>query len=143
MKRSASTGPCCLALFNVMTGYFLYADFARWKNLSEVDLHIYQIVCAVLGIGFIVMGKIMPKLSLNSVIGLRIVWSMKNETTWKKSQEFGGITFILTGDFHDNMQPDSSGKRLYPLDAAPAGGRVVHLSCGKKYGKDGSTPSPR
>lgn len=39
----------------------------------------------------------MPKLRMNSFIGLRTTWSLKNEVTWKKSQRFGGITFILAG----------------------------------------------
>ena len=39
----------------------------------------------------------MPKLRMNSIAGLRTVWSMKNETTWKKSQRFGGISFIVGG----------------------------------------------
>ena len=34
---------------------------------------------------------------MNSVMGLRTSWSMKNETTWKKSQHFGGISFIIGG----------------------------------------------
>ena len=45
----------------------------------------------------IILGNIMPKLRMNSVVGLRSVWSMKNETTWKKGQRFGGISFIVSG----------------------------------------------
>ena len=44
----------------------------------------------------IILGNIMPKLRMNSVVGLRSVWSMKNETTWKKGQRFGGISFIVS-----------------------------------------------
>ena len=39
----------------------------------------------------------MPGLKRNSMIGLRTKWSMKNEVTWKKSQKFGGISFIIAG----------------------------------------------
>ena len=39
----------------------------------------------------------MPKLRMNAIAGLRTVWSMKNETTWKKSQHFGGISLIAAG----------------------------------------------
>ncbi len=39
----------------------------------------------------------MPKLKLNSIIGLRTSWSMKNETTWKKSQKIVGTSFIILG----------------------------------------------
>ena len=39
----------------------------------------------------------MPKLRMNAVTGLKTRWSMKNETTWKKSQRFGGISYIIGG----------------------------------------------
>ena len=45
----------------------------------------------------IIIGNIMPKARLNSIFGLRTSWSMKNELTWKKSQRFGGILFIIAG----------------------------------------------
>ena len=45
----------------------------------------------------VLLGNIMTKLRMNSVVGLRTVWSIKNETAWKKSQRFGGISFIVGG----------------------------------------------
>ncbi len=86
-----------LILFNAMTLYFLYADFHTIENLSALSFDISQLMFAILGVIMIIMGNIMPKARLNSAIGLRTVWSMKNSTTWKKSQRFGGITFIITG----------------------------------------------
>ena len=91
------TGIMVLILFNAMTGYFLYTDFNQIENLSLVTLDINQLVFGVLGISMIMIGNIMPKLRMNSVMGLRTGWSMKNETTWKKSQRFGGISFIVGG----------------------------------------------
>lgn len=91
------TGIVCLILFNVMTCYFLYTDFNKVENLSEVSLDLNQISFAILGISLIIVGNIMPKIRQNSVIGLRTGWSMKNEVTWKKSQRFGGISSIIAG----------------------------------------------
>ena len=91
------TGIASLALFNAMTGYFLYADFNSIENLSSIALDLNQLVFGLLGVAMILFGNIMPKLRMNSAVGLRTVWSMKNETTWKKSQRFGGISFIVSG----------------------------------------------
>lgn len=91
------SGIVILALFNAMTGYFLYADFNAIENLSSIALDINQLLFGLLGISMIIIGNIMPKLRMNSAVGLRTVWSMKNETTWKKSQRFGGISFIVGG----------------------------------------------
>lgn len=90
-------GIMVLILFNGMTGYFLYTDFNKVENLSSVALDINQLVFGILGISMIIIGNVMPKVRINSVMGLRTSWSMKNETTWKKSQRFGGISFIVCG----------------------------------------------
>ncbi len=86
-----------LALFNVMNLYFLFTDFYRVEDLSSVPIDLMQLMFTVLGVFIIVMGCLMPKVHMNSMIGLRTTWSMKNETTWKKSQRFGGISFIIAG----------------------------------------------
>ena len=39
----------------------------------------------------------MPKVRMNSLVGLRTKWSMKNEQVWKKCQRFGGISLMITG----------------------------------------------
>lgn len=78
------TGIASLALFNAMTFYFLYADFNSIENLSSIALDLNQLVFGLLGVAMIILGNIMPKLRMNSVVGLRSVWSMKNETAWKK-----------------------------------------------------------
>ncbi len=91
------TGIVSLILFNIMTGYFLYTDFNKVENLSTLSFEINQIIFGFLGISMIIIGNIMPKVRMNSMLGLRTVWSMKNEITWKKSQRFGGISFMITG----------------------------------------------
>ena len=86
-----------LILFNVLNGYSLYTDFNKVENLSSIPLDINQLVFGIVGVLMIVTGNIMPKLRMNSIIGLRTHWSMKNEVTWKKCQRIGGISFIVGG----------------------------------------------
>ena len=91
------TGIVSLVLLNTMTGYFLYTDFNSVENLSSIAFDLYQLLFGLLGVSMIILGNIMPKLRMNSVAGLRTAWSMKNEAMWKKSQHFGGISFIVGG----------------------------------------------
>ena len=91
------SGCATLLLFNVMTGYFLYTAYHQLENLSEFPMDVNRIVFVALGIVLIIVGNIMPKARMNSLCGLRTPWSMKNEVTWKKSQRFGGISFIVAG----------------------------------------------
>jgi uncharacterized membrane protein len=91
------TGILVLILFNVVNGYSLYTDFNKVENLSSLPLDINQLIFGIVGVLMIVTGNIMPKLRMNSIMGLRTHWSMKNEVTWKKCQRMGGISFIVGG----------------------------------------------
>ena len=44
-----------------------------------------------------IIGNYLPKARKNSLVGLRTVWSMYNDTTWTKSNRFAAGTFIVTG----------------------------------------------
>ena len=90
-------GIVTLAVFNAMTGYALYNGFYKIENLSLNTFDINQLLFGILGIAMIIIGNIMPKLRMNAVVGLRTKWSMKNEITWKKSQRFGGISYMIGG----------------------------------------------
>ena len=92
------TGMGISVWFTVLHCYFLYKDFAAAKSISyayEADIN--QLCCIFLGLIMVVTGNFMPKLRNNGVMGLRTPWSMKNDTTWKKSQIFGGISFMISG----------------------------------------------
>lgn len=96
-KVCLAIGIASLALFNAMTAYFLYTDFQAVDDLSSMTLDVNRLIFGILGISMVVLGNIMPKLRMNSAAGLRTVWSMKNDVTWKKSQRFGGLSFIAGG----------------------------------------------
>lgn len=91
------TGIALLIFFNCMNAFSLYKDFNQIENLSSTSVSIYQLIFGLLGLFMVIAGNIMPKLRMNSIIGLRTPWSLINEYTWKKSQRFGGIAFILSG----------------------------------------------
>jgi uncharacterized membrane protein len=81
-----------------MHTFSLYKAFAAAGSMGySVEADINRIFCILLGISLVIIGNFMPKLRNNSIIGLRTPWSMKNDTVWKKSQLFGGISFIVCG----------------------------------------------
>lgn len=86
-----------LVIFNIMALFFLYTSFNKIENLSLISPDFDRLTFGIWGIFMIVIGNVMPKLRMNSLIGLRTKWSMKNETSWKKSQFFGGVSFIVGG----------------------------------------------
>ena len=91
------SGITCILIFGALNFYSLYVGSKNIENLSVMTIDVEQVVFALLGIALIIIGILLPKTKMNSVTGLRTRWSMKNETTWKKSQSFGGITFVAAG----------------------------------------------
>ncbi len=96
-KVLTAAGIVTMAVQNVLNAYALYTDYNKVEDLSSVPINIFQLLFGLMGIFMIIIGNIMPKLRMNSLIGLRTKWSMKDEATWKRSQRFGGITFIIGG----------------------------------------------
>ena len=64
---------------------------------AQTTTNIVQFIWIALGILLVVIGNILPKSRMNSVIGVRTTWSMYNEETWSKSNRFGGIVLMVTG----------------------------------------------
>jgi len=62
-------GILSIMVFDILTFYFLYADFHQVENLNDVPFSLTKISFGVLGIALIILGNIMPKLKRNSIIG--------------------------------------------------------------------------
>ncbi len=70
-KHCLLSNIAALAIFNIMNLYFLYTSFAQMENLSETTFDIPSAMFALLGVLFIIVGAIMPKVHRNSFFGLR------------------------------------------------------------------------
>ena len=64
---------------------------------EQTATNIGQFIWIAMGILLVVIGNILPKSRMNSVVGVRTTWSMYNEETWSKSNRFGGIVLMVTG----------------------------------------------
>lgn len=90
-------GLSSLGVFNVLNVYFLYTGLKGIENLNDVPVNLEKLVFSILGLVMIVLGNLMPKCKRNHIIGVRTKWSLSSDYVWKKSQRFGGITFIVSG----------------------------------------------
>lgn len=66
-------------------------------DLRHIPLGIRSIVMMVLGNLFIIVGNMLPMSKPESVLGFSAPWAKKNETVWKKSQLFSGLSIMLLG----------------------------------------------
>ena len=85
-------------MFGVMHYFILYSSYVQasiGENKATID--IAKISCMLLGFLLIVLGNFMTKTKKNAVAGVRTVWSMHNDNTWRKSNRFGAISIIIAG----------------------------------------------
>ena len=98
VKVLGIVGAAMAAMFTVMQCFILYGAYTGAKeNAAEMTVDIGKVSCILLGLMFIVVGNFMTKTRINRVVGIRVSWSMYNDTTWQKSNRFSAITIIIAG----------------------------------------------
>ena len=89
-RKQSCSGLCIILFF-----------YSSWIQANAGGEHavidIAKVSCILCGIIFIVLGNFMTKAKRNAVVGVRTVWSMHNDNTWRKSNRFGAICIIITG----------------------------------------------
>ena len=91
-------GVSMASMFTVMQGFILYSSYVEANsNATHAYIDIGKVSCILVGIIFIVLGNFMPKTKMNRVAGVRVSWSMYNDTTWMKSNRLGAVAMIIVG----------------------------------------------
>jgi uncharacterized membrane protein len=55
------------------------------------------VMLPAIGVLFMFIGSILPKLKRNWVAGFRLPWTLVNEEAWKAANKFGGYGFMAIG----------------------------------------------
>ena len=85
-------------MFGIMHYFILYSSYVQASmGDSKLTIDIAKVSCILCGIMFVVLGNFMTKVKKNSVVGVRTVWSMYNDNTWRKSNLIGAICIICAG----------------------------------------------
>ncbi len=56
-----------------------------------------NIIFYLLGLMFIMLGNLLPKIPSNFFAGIRTPWTLSSEEVWRKTHRCGGICFIAAG----------------------------------------------
>ena len=67
-----------------------------FKNLG-VNVPIKMIVLGLVGILLIFIGNYMPKNRQNNIVGIRMLWTLKNSENWNKTHRLAGVLWIICG----------------------------------------------
>lgn len=85
-------------MFGIMQYVILYSAFKQAQTgESGMRVDIARVSCALLGVLIVVLGNFMTKVRMNSSAGVRTVWSMYNDNTWRESNRVGAICMVVSG----------------------------------------------
>lgn len=76
-----------LALIHISMLALAKWDFVQSKILINL----------LIGILFILLGNLFPKIPSNFFMGIRTPWTLSSENVWRKTHRIGGITFVIGG----------------------------------------------
>lgn len=62
-----------------------------------VGIPITRIVPAGMGILFIVLGNLMPRMRPNWFVGIKTPWTLSSDRVWDRTHRFGGRLFVVVG----------------------------------------------
>jgi len=62
-----------------------------------IELPVITIIPILIGLLFIVLGSIMPNIGRNTIMGIRLPWTLESDEVWKKTHEHGGPVFMAAG----------------------------------------------
>ena len=84
--------------------------------------NIGAIFTALIGLEFIIIGNYMPKCRQNNVIGIRVLWTLLNETVWNKFYEYK-LSLACPKRFAGELRRFIDEKRYLPVcEVINAGG---------------------
>lgn len=80
----------CPILSNIL-GYVTYA------NALGYEVNMPKITTLLMGFTFIIVGNYMPKVKQNYTLGIKLPWTLNNETNWYKTHKLAGWVWMLSG----------------------------------------------
>lgn len=92
------TGVCSILLLDAVGFYFMFRDLSAVPEMStDAADNVIKLMSIGVGVMYIILGNLMPKVKKNGLFGLRTSWSMENDEIWNKSQRFCGKAAVVCG----------------------------------------------
>ncbi|ABZ85520.1 conserved hypothetical protein, putative membrane protein [Heliomicrobium modesticaldum Ice1] len=84
----------------VMTSVIAFMFFLQMTVIANGlgwAVNVGRIVPVAVGILFIILGNVMPRVKQNHFMGFRVPWTLADPRVWDKTQRVGGYTMVLGG----------------------------------------------
>ena len=73
------------------------AEAAMIASTARYPVNIGAAMPALVGLTFLVIGNVLPKLRWNYVVGIRTPWTLADERVWDQTHRFGGWAMVIGG----------------------------------------------
>ncbi len=67
-------------------------SYAKWKFIDPKIISF-----STMGLLFIMIGNLFPKIPSNFFVGIRTPWTLSSENVWRKTHRIGALTFVIGG----------------------------------------------
>jgi len=84
-------------LMNILVPFFIVVHWITIFSALGHQISVGRIIPIGVGILFIVIGNYMGQIRPNYTFGIKIPWTLADETVWKKTHRVGSFAFILSG----------------------------------------------
>jgi len=84
-------------LMNVLVLFLITLHWIIIFSALGYQVSVARIIPIGIGILFIVIGNYMGQIRPNYTFGIKLPWTLADETVWKKTHRIGGYAFILSG----------------------------------------------
>lgn len=61
------------------------------------EINVLFVVSLTMGALFVLIGNYLPKCQQNRMVGIRIIWTLKNEANWNSTHRFAGKVWVIGG----------------------------------------------
>ena len=82
---------------NIIIFFFAIIHIYTLLLGAELVLANGNFIYYAIGLMFILLGNILPKMPSSFFIGIRTPWTLSSEYVWRKTHKVGGICFVING----------------------------------------------
>ena len=84
-------------IFTALQIWFVILAYTGAETTHSESIDFIKLAAVCVGIGYIVIGNLLPKCKRNMLVGIRTKWTLLCDATWYKTHRFGGRLMVVCG----------------------------------------------
>lgn len=97
-KRNKFQNPTVMELiYWLIPALSIFTCFIIYSNALGFEVSVTVFAQIFIGLLFLVLGIVMPKIKQNGFVGIRVKWTLENEENWKVTHILGGKVWAICG----------------------------------------------